>query len=214
MQVSQIKAIDKKRVKVYIDEELAFPLYLSEVRRYEIAEGVELSDEKYGEILTQIIYKRAKERALYILKDSDKTEREISDKLAGGAYPPAVINKTLEFLREYGYVDDERYAREYISSRSKSRSLKEIKNKLFIKGIHRDIIDNELEEFAKDELYDAKELIYKLLEKKRFNFEEVDPFSMANQKETRRILSFLMRKGFEYDDIINCMKNRNLEKKN
>ncbi len=201
MQVSQLKAIDKKRVKVYIDEELAFPLYLSEARRYDIVEGAEVSESKYEEIL-KIIYKRAKERALYILKDSDKTERQISDKLAGGAYPPVIINKILDFLREYGYVDDARYARDFISSRSKSRSLKEIKNKLYIKGISRDIIDNELEEFKKDDLYDSRKLIYNLLEKKRFNFDTED------QKEIGRIIAFLMRKGFEYDDIKYCMRKR------
>ena len=56
MIITDILPIDKKRSKVYIDEEYAFPLYLGEMRRYKIKVGEEITEE----IIDYVEYAKAK----------------------------------------------------------------------------------------------------------------------------------------------------------
>ena len=42
MEITDVAPLDKKRRKVYIDGQYAFPLYLSELRKYNIETGATL----------------------------------------------------------------------------------------------------------------------------------------------------------------------------
>lgn len=75
MVVTGIKKIDAKKSLVYLDEEPAFSLYKSEIRRYQIEEEKELSHENYEQIL-KVLLRRCRERTAYLLGRSDKSERE------------------------------------------------------------------------------------------------------------------------------------------
>ena len=98
--VTAVVPLDKRRSKVFVDEEAVFVLYKGELRRYHIEEGEELSEEQHGRILEEVLMKRGKERALYLLKDRDRTEAEIRKKLKEGFYPQQVIDRTMDFLKE------------------------------------------------------------------------------------------------------------------
>ena len=120
--VTAVVPLDKRRSKVFVDEEAAFVLYKGELRRYRIEEGEELSEEQHGRILEEVLMKRGKERALYLLKDRDRTEAEIRKKLKEGFYPQQVIDRTMDFLKEYGFVDDLEFGRRYIEVYGNQRS--------------------------------------------------------------------------------------------
>ena len=70
----------------------------------------------------EVLYKRARERALYMLDDSYKTKKQIVDKLVLGKYPENIINKVIEYLEEYDMINDFRYAMLYIEYKSESKS--------------------------------------------------------------------------------------------
>ena len=73
-----LKTIPKgNRTQVFVDNS-SFLLYKGEMRKYHIEPDMELEDETYRKIL-EVLYKRAKERALYLLDDSYKTEKQIAD---------------------------------------------------------------------------------------------------------------------------------------
>ena len=74
MQVTEIRELDKKRSRVYIDEEFAFVLYRSELRKFCIKEGEEISQEVHDEITRVILPKRAKLRAMNLLKSRQYSE--------------------------------------------------------------------------------------------------------------------------------------------
>ena len=190
MIITDILPIDKKRSKVYIDEEYAFPLYLGEIRRYKIKVGEEITEEVYDEILNKVIDKRCKLRAMNILKKVDKTEKQLRDKLKQGFYPEDTIDNTIEYLKSYRYIDDSRYADSYVEYRMKNKSKKQVVNELLQKGIDK---EQALESIPDD--YDELEAIRNLIAKKKYNDETADI------NERRKMYQYLLRKGFNYNDI-------------
>ena len=95
MQIMAVTPFDKRRSKVLISEDFAFVLYNGEIRRYHIEEGAELTEERYRQILDEVLRKRARERAIYLLKEKDRTEAELTKKLREGFYPEEVIREVL-----------------------------------------------------------------------------------------------------------------------
>ena len=57
---------------------------------------------------------RAKKRALYLLTDQDRTEKQLREKLEKTGYSGQVIEETIEYVRSFGYIDDLRYSVRYI----------------------------------------------------------------------------------------------------
>ena len=77
MKIITIIELDKKKKKIVLENGECFALYCGEIRKYRLEEGIELEDTVYREIVDYVLTKRAKERLLYLLKDSDKTEKSL-----------------------------------------------------------------------------------------------------------------------------------------
>lgn len=190
MTVDKIEPLDKRRCKVFIDEDFAFVLYKGELRKYQIKEGAEVPEARYREIFEQVICRRARERALYLLKFSGRTEAELRRKLRTGFYPEKAIDEAVEFLKKYRYLDDTEYIRNYIEIYGRSKSAAEIRTALLRKGADKACIEELLRERQPDE----EEQIRKLLIKRRYQND-------APAEEKRKTVGFLLRKGFSYEKI-------------
>ena len=191
MIIDRIETMDRRRKKIFADGEFIFALYLGEIKQFGLEEGIELTEELYQKILREIIFKRARERAVYWLKCSARTEEELRRKLRDGAYPPAAVEYVIGLLKEYRYIDDEEYARNFIEIHSKGKSRAELTALLARKGISRECVSRLMMECPVDE----ESQILRILEKRRFHPEEAD------QKETARQMAYLMRKGFSYETV-------------
>lgn len=191
MLITKLEKIDKKRTKVYIDYEYAFLLYPSDIRKYKIEEEQEITVEIYEEILEDTIYRRAKQKALAILKFMDRSESELAAKLKMAHYTEEIVNRTIEYVRSYHYIDDERYATNYIVSRKDTKSRKQIQMELLHKGISKEVIENI---FPKNPDND-KEALKKAIRKKTDNIENL------SMEQKQKLFASLYRKGFSYEDI-------------
>ena len=201
MTVTEIRPISKTRSRVYLDGGQAFVLYKGELRKYQIREGEELDEETQQELYTQVLPKRAKLRAMNLLKNRQYTERQLMDKLLLGGYDQETAQKAVDYVKAYRYVDDSRYACDYISCHMGSHSLKEIEQKLLQKGVDRQLIRSAMEELEENGFVpDEEEMIRKLLEKKRYSAEH------ASEKDKQRIYSYLYRKGFSIDTARRVME--------
>lgn len=202
--VKSVVLLNKKKYKVLLEgtRNIFIALYPSELRKYNIQEGNFLSEEQY-KIIEEVLYKRGKERALYYLKNSDKTAYQMRTKLKEGLYPEKVIEKIIDFLNNYGYIDDLQYAIRFISYNINKNSSRKIIEKLRVKGISKDIIEeafcNISEYYEGFDNHKAEiELIRKQLIKK------IRP-DMDIQMENKLVMS-LVRKGFLYEDVISVLK--------
>ena len=159
----------KNRNKVVLDNGEKFLLYKGDIRKFKLEINQEISKVTYNEI-KQLLYERGKERALYILDKTFKTEKQIKDKLIQGMYPEDVIKRIIEFLKKYDIINDKRYASMYIEYKGKTRSGRQISQDLMIKGISKDIIS---ESFESTDYSDADSL-KKIIDKraKRYNLDD------------------------------------------
>ncbi len=190
MMVTSIVPVDKRKSKVFLDGDFAFVLYNGELRRYGIMEGGQVSEELCREIETVVLNKRARERSLYLLKDSDKSESQIKEKLLKEGFPPQVVERTLDFLKKYRYVDDQSMAGRYVESRSRTKSRRQMAWELRQKGMDEEIVREALEAGEPEE-----EAIRRLLRRKNGGEIPKDP------QERQRLFAYLGRKGFSYQDI-------------
>lgn len=190
MIITNVIPLDNKRGKVYIDGKYAFPLYLREISRFNIVVDRVVSEAEYDEIYN-IVSRRIRERALYLLEAMPRTESNIRRKLMDNYYTEEYISPVIEELKGYGYIDDRSYAYNYAISMSENRGMsrKAIINKLFEKGIDRDLIEEAVAILPKDET----ELINKVLKKKGINFSDINNMEY---KERQKVYRYLNSKGF------------------
>lgn len=192
MTVSRIEPVSKTRYKVFIDGQFAFALYKGELSRYHIVDGSEI-DENVYQILYKDNVKRAKLRAMHLLSDMGRTESQLRTKLLQGGYPQKIVDEAITYVKSFGYINDREYARNFVESRKEKKSRKEIYAALCQKGL-----DSELIKEALDECYageDSLQAIKALLRKKGYH-----PGN-ADLKENQKIIGYLVRKGFQYEDI-------------
>lgn len=197
MQILEIIPLKSKKYRILTDADICFVLYKGEKDRYSLDVGTELSDEMWLEIRNGILVKRAKKRAMYLLEKMDRTEKQLRDKLAESGYSGDLIDEAVEYVRSYHYIDDRRYARNYIRYRQESKSRILLKNELLQKGVSSHIVDEAMEE---EYHVDPCDLINRWLEKKDC------PRAGENPAKERKICQFLMRKGFSWEDIRSCME--------
>lgn len=182
------------RIKVYTDDGMIFVLYKGEVRKFNLEENVELSEESYKEI-TELLYKRAKERSLYILENSNKTAKQISDKLKQGLYPNEIIERVIAFLINYNFVNDMNYALMYIEYKASLKSRKQIVQELYNKGVSSEIIDKALSDSGFCDEVSLEKVISKRISK----------YDLNNKKDLQKFYQYLIGKGYGYSTVKNAL---------
>lgn len=195
MRVTRIEELTKSRSRVYIEEEFAFVLYKGELRIYHLREGEEISDGVYREIMRQLLPKRAKLRAMNLLKSRAYTKRQLSDKLKSSGYPQEIIEEALSYVISYGYVDDRQYACDFIEYNKERKSRSSICNALMQRGIDKAVIEDAWEEMTAGDGNLEQEQILVWVKKKNFDL------SSATYEEKQKFCAFLYRKGFQIDAI-------------
>ena len=195
MRVLEIVKLDKKKAKVLFDNNESLVLYFGEIKKNGICPDEEIDDLLYDE-LYDIVRKRARERSLYLLQSRDYSESDMRRKLTMSYYPVRIVDETLEFLKNFSYIDDERYTKNIIESSSRYRSRKDIKMRLHRKGIAKDLISDLISDVSIDEVGIIRTK-YK---------GKIEEFKNGDDKTRTKIYNMLLRKGFSYDDINTALK--------
>lgn len=200
MVVTQISEVSKSRYKVYIDQEFAFVLYKGELRLYKVAEGKEIAEKIYDELMRVVLPKRAKLRAMNLLQKRAYTEKQLRDKFAEEYYPERIVDEAIAYVKSFHYVDDYQYAIDYITCYETRKSCKKLKMELITKGVSKTVIEDAFREWEnRGGTQDEVAMIQKLLEKKHYNPE-------CDMKEKNRIYGFLLRKGFAVEKVQEAMR--------
>lgn len=195
--VTEVIPREKGRTSIRFDNGMEVLLYKGEVRKLGLQEQTVISREKYDEIIYEILGTRAKKRAMFLLERMDRTEHQLRDKLMQNGYPAVCVDLAIDYVKKYHYIDDLRYATNYISYQQKRKGRQKLKIDLLTKGIDKNVIEQAL-----DEAFDSDEQIKirQLLEKKHYDPMECD------RKEKQKTYQYLMRRGFKGSDILHVMK--------
>lgn len=204
MVITDIKDVSKSKGEIWIDEDFAFVLYKSEIRKFQLEKGNEITDTIYYEIKNELLPKRAKLRAMNLLQSRDYTEKQLCDKLMQSGYGEEVVDAAIQYVKSYHYIDDARFAKSYISYRMDSKSRRKMEIELLQKGVSKDVIETVFHELEQEgQAVDEDAMIREYLRKKRY-----DHIS-ADQKETQKMYGFLMRKGFSSEAIRKALFQQN-----
>lgn len=140
-------------------------------------------------------YDKLKTKVLKYIMYKKRTESEIRQKFSS-TIDEEILDDIIEELKENGYINDDSYIdraiQEYMAL--KNMSMKEIKYKLFAKGLNNDIIDeyisNHMDELTEFEMQSAKNIILK----KKMTM------------EPEEIKQFLLKKGYMIENIKEAFK--------
>ena len=197
MQVIQILELDRKRVRIRLEDGCEFALYKGEKRQYDLQEGGELSQEQFEDIRQEILIKRARKRVMHLLEKMDRTEEQLRVKLRQGCYPEDVIEDAIGYVKGYHYLDDLRYAQNYVRSHREKKSRRMLQLELQKRGVAKEWIQQAIEEEYEQE--NEQEQILKWIRKKDYSSDTAD------LKEKQRMYQFLLRRGFRPNDILHAL---------
>ena len=153
------------------------------------------------------IFNRYYNLSLRYLSYRSRSEKEIKDYLKEkSAKSPSlteeIINKILEKLKEYEFIDDRKFAKFWVEQRTKfkRKPIRVIEYELKQKGIDSNLIEEIL--LAYDEKDLDLENAKKLAEKKLDFYRSLPP-----QKRQEKVMGYLLRKGFGYDIVKKVLRD-------
>ena len=191
MVITKISKAKKFQSLIYVDNQFYCALDNDILTLNNLKVGQEISRERLDKIAFDSDFKRAKEKAFYILERRDHSSFELVSKLKRD-YSEEVALKVTDKMKTLGLINDESFARKYTEEllNSKCYSKYRAKLELLKKGIDKDTINDILSNFEIDE----EENIRNLLEKKYKN-------AFTDEKIKRRAVAFLQRQGYKFENI-------------
>ncbi|WP_053955890.1 regulatory protein RecX [Inediibacterium massiliense] len=187
---------NQKRINLYIDDEFFMGMDLEIFYKLHLKEGQCIDQEKIKEIIHEEMYLKAKNKSLQFLKFSGRTQKEMEKKLKDQGYEDHIIHRVINFLMEYGWINDEEMAKYLVKSKleGKKYGKNRIKQELQQKGVENEWIENALEEeFNEEKEYENARL---LALRKRKSIKDED-----SRKIYEKIGRYLVYKGYGYDLI-------------
>ena len=103
----------------------------------------------------------AGKRVLRLLEFSDRTEKELTDRLLTEGFTEEETKDAVAYAASFGYVDDLRYACNYIRNRMKEKSRRMLFMDLMRKGVDLETIEAAWSETMFEESQDEGEIIRK-----------------------------------------------------
>lgn len=140
--------------------------------------------------------KRAAQKAMALLLFQDRTRKELQDRLYRAGFSESDTMEAMEYVSSFGYINDVRYAENYIEFQKHKRSRKDIIYRLVDKGISKDIV---LQVFEEAEYEGEQEAVRELMLKKL----KGRNCSEISYEEKNKIFGYLGRKGYEFSTIKN-----------
>ena len=178
---------DKERCNVYVDGRFYCGLKLETAIKYRLKVGEQIELEKLDEIQLENERSQALDKAMTHLTHSMKTEKDIRDFLKKKGYVEAVADYAAEKLKEYGFLDDEEYCRQYAASAGKTKGPRLIAYELKRRGAREESIQAALSELS-GEAEAAAAALKKYMRGKEFTKENLS-----------KAYRHLMSRGFDYD---------------
>jgi len=141
-------------------------------------------------------YRAALAKAYRLLGVRGRSEKELRDALARAKHKAEVVAAVLEKCRAQHFVDDAKFAQQFVQSRLRNRPMgrERLKIELRNKGINGAIIAATLDAALAPE--DALTLANQLAEKQRKRLA-----NLPTAKAQQRLADFLRRRGFDWETI-------------
>ena len=159
----EIQKNNKHRVNIYMDDEFAFACDAELVYVHNITKGKSIEKDGLEDIINEDNYIKGKNTALHFLERSFKSAKQVVDKLITKEFDRKTIDRVMEFLKQYDFVDDNRFVELFIKEKIKSCGKNKIKFTLLKKSLPKELIKEELDKITSEQ---QRQIAFKLGEKK------------------------------------------------
>lgn len=138
--------------------------------------------------------------ALDYLSVKARTVREVEQKLDALNYGESEVNQTVERLKELNYLNDQKYASDFVDSRLRTKpvSRKKLKEQLYTHLLSKEVIAEAVA--TVDDATDMKNAFF-VAGKLQTQFSKL-PFDEAKKRVVKRLAA----RGFTYDSIKTCVE--------
>jgi regulatory protein len=197
--ISAVEAQKRRRdrVSVFVDGEFALSLQSDVAQRAGLRVGDLLDAAAIDRLLRLDERESARSRALRFLETRERTSLEVESRLSRYGYEPQVVGGVMTWLKDLGYLDDDRFAREFAREKlAGSWGATRVASELSRKGIGSESIANAVE--AADEASGGSEVEHLAgVVYRRFARDlERDPVGAR-----RRATGFMARRGYDWEHI-------------
>jgi regulatory protein len=181
---------NRERVNVYLDGAYAFALPATIAATLRI--GQSLSEDESARLQDQDAAQRAYERALRFLSSRPRSTAEVQRNLEQQALPGVTVDAVIERLLAAGYLDDEAFARYWVSNREqfRPRAPLALRQELRQKGVANDIIAQALQ------AVDSESSAYRAGLAQARRYETLEPRAFR-----QKLGGYLLRRGFAHDVV-------------
>ena len=144
--------------------------------------------------------KNAKAAALRFLKIRPRSIAELKEKLEVKGFSSMEIEKTVLDLLASGLLDDRAFTKSWINYRlARPFGFRRIIQELKAKGIDPETIEQAVAQIKGN--YDPQPVALELARRRWQRMPDIEP-----AKKKKRVLDFLLRRGFEVDIVISVLK--------
>jgi regulatory protein len=146
--------------------------------------------------------KQAFAAALRILTSHDLSVAELTARLKDKGVSDTLVKKTIVRLQDSGYLDDRKFARQWAESAIRNGRGYGVRLRLDLarRGVQDEIVNDLLATIAAE--YDEMETLTALLSRKFAGFDQAS----ASDREKRRVMQYLQRRGFSTAAIFNAFR--------
>ena len=114
-----LQSNNKNRCNLLVDGKFFCGLSLETVMKYRLKVGLDVDKKFLDGVVLESEKSDALSKAIAYLSKRLKTKREVKDYLLKKGYTEEIVWFCIDKLKDYKYVDDEFYSKQYISTSSK-----------------------------------------------------------------------------------------------
>jgi regulatory protein len=182
-----------KNVVISFDDESSLKIRYEVALKNGLRKGDVLSDTRIADLFAQNNRRMIKETAFNYLAGRDHSVFELKNKLRRKYREnDEIIRKVVEELIEEGFLNDEKFARDFVDSqiRLKKFGVAKLRAELLKKGIDREIVNDVLSKYSEEDFEKSA------LEIARARLDKLMRMNLAPEKIKRRLYGFLKSRGY------------------
>lgn len=196
MEITSIKQQAKlsNRYSIFVDGEYSFSLSETALLDSQLTRGQQLSREEVDQFKRLSSEDKLYAQTLRYVAMRLRSEWEVEQYLVRKQASPALITIILNKLSKLRLLDDEAYAEAFVRDRLTLRASS--RRKIFAQLKQRHVASEVIEKAFQKQEVDDRDALQTLVERKR---------RQAKYQDDQKLLEYLARQGFRYDDIKNAL---------
>ncbi|MCD8107354.1 MAG: RecX family transcriptional regulator [Oscillospiraceae bacterium] len=189
--ITSIEKYKGNTMRVDLDESDPLFINVDVLNEYHLQKDMTLPESAIEEIIHSNDFRRAKERALYLLDERDYSYIELYKKLERN-YSEDICLEVCNRLSEIGCINDRRYSERLAEHYcvTKRFGLRRAREEMRKRGISNDLITEALYPYEDT----VQERIAELIEKKYARY-------LTDEKGTEKVKAALVRQGYSFSEV-------------